>query len=87
MKIEYPILVGEQDALDLIASLGVAEPAFPFSVFTDREGRIVLLKLGELQRPVLDKILARIDEINQNRADIDEVRRGIAADLANLARQ
>jgi thiol-disulfide isomerase/thioredoxin len=82
MHIDYPILIGEQDALDLISALGVAEPVFPFSVFTDRQGRIVAVKLGELKRPMADAILARIDEINQNRANIDEIRREIAADSA-----
>jgi peroxiredoxin len=84
MQIGYPLLVGEQDALDLIAALGVAEPAFPFSVFTDRRGRIVSLHLGELHRPVAEEILAKIDDLEQHQRDIGEVRREIAADLARF---
>jgi peroxiredoxin len=84
MQIDYPLLVGEQDALDLISALGVAEPAFPFSVFTDRRGRIVNLHLGELHRPVVEAILAKIDDLEHHQRDIGEVRREIAADLARF---
>jgi len=38
LKIPYPLLVGEQDALDAALALGVASPVFPFTVFTDDAG-------------------------------------------------
>jgi thiol-disulfide isomerase/thioredoxin len=47
MGIDYPVLVGEQDGLDAIAAFGM-DTVFPFSVFTDRKGRIVALKVSEL---------------------------------------
>ncbi len=34
-KINYPLLIGEQDALDAAAAFGVDSPVFPFTVFTD----------------------------------------------------
>jgi thiol-disulfide isomerase/thioredoxin len=43
LKISYPLLVGEQDALDVAAEFGVKSPAFPFTVFTDRRGEVVAL--------------------------------------------
>lgn len=82
--IEYPLLVGEQDALDVAASLGVVSPAFPFTVFTDRRGRIVALYLGELHKPQADLILSVVDSLNQNRGDLPDARERIAAGLKKL---
>ena len=42
-KITYPLLIGEQDALDVAAAFGVGSPVFPFTVFTDRRGEVVAL--------------------------------------------
>ena len=47
MGIDYPVLVGEQDGLEAIAAFGM-DTVFPFTVFADRQGRIVTLKIGEL---------------------------------------
>jgi hypothetical protein len=48
MGIDYPVLVGEQDALEAIAAFGM-DTVFPFTVFADRQGRIVTLKIGEMR--------------------------------------
>ncbi len=53
----YPLLIGEQDALDAAAAFGVESPAFPFTVFTDRRGEVVALYIGELHKPQADLIL------------------------------
>ena len=53
-KIDYPLLIGEQDALDVAAKFGMDSPAFPFTVFTDRRGEVVALFVGELHRPQAD---------------------------------
>ena len=81
-KIAYPLLVGEQDALDLAAALGVASPAFPFTVFTDRRGEIVTLYLGELKRPAADTILAVVDDLNEDRITLPAARARIATALS-----
>ena len=57
-KIDYPLLIGEQDALDVAAKFGMDVPAFPFTVFTDRRGEVVALFVGELHRPQADLILS-----------------------------
>ena len=49
-KIGYPLLIGEQDALDAAAAFGVETPVFPFTVFTDRRGEVVTLFIGELHQ-------------------------------------
>jgi thiol-disulfide isomerase/thioredoxin len=83
-KISYPLLVGEQEALDLTRRLGVETPAFPFTVFTDRRGRIVTLYLGELKRPVAEAILAVVDELDAGRIELAPARERIDAQVRAL---
>jgi thiol-disulfide isomerase/thioredoxin len=85
MKIGYPILVGEQDALDVATALGVASPAFPFTVFTDQRGEVVTLYIGELHRPQADLILKEVDAVNQGQRALSEAREKIASGLAELS--
>jgi thiol-disulfide isomerase/thioredoxin len=84
LKIAYPLLIGEQDALDVATALGVASPVFPFTVFTDSRGRVVALFVGELHRPQADLILSVVQNINQNNMDLTEARRKVAEGLLAL---
>jgi len=84
-KIEYPVLIGEQDALEVAAKFGMASPAFPFTVFTDRRGEVVALFVGELHRPQADFILSEVQNLNQERIALPEARRAIAAGLEAMA--
>jgi thiol-disulfide isomerase/thioredoxin len=84
-KIDYPLLIGEQDALEVAAKFGMDSPAFPFTVFTDRRGEIVALFVGELHRPQADFILSEVQNLNQERIQLPEARRAIAEGLEALA--
>ena len=83
-KIDYPLLIGEQDALDVAAKFGMESPAFPFTVFTDRRGEVVALFVGELHRPQADFILAEVQNLNQDLVQLPEARRRIASGLAAI---
>jgi thiol-disulfide isomerase/thioredoxin len=84
LQIGYPLLIGEEDALDVATSLGVTTPALPFTVFTDRRGQIVALYIGELHKPESDLILSTVLEVNQDLLAVDAARERIAAQLAKL---
>jgi thiol-disulfide isomerase/thioredoxin len=84
-KIDYPVLIGDQDALDVAAKFGMSSPAFPFTVFTDRRGEVVALFVGELHRPQVDFILSEVQDLNQDRIQLPEARRAIAEGLQALA--
>jgi thiol-disulfide isomerase/thioredoxin len=84
-KIGYPMLVGEQDALDLASQLGVAAPAFPFSVFVDGSGEVVTLFVGELHRPQATLILSVVQSLDAHALDLAHARQKIAAGLDQLA--
>ncbi len=85
LKIAYPLLIGEDDALDVARAFGVDSPAFPFTVFTDQRGEVVALYVGELHRNQVDLILSVVQSLNQNRMQLPEARNTIAAGLRSLS--
>jgi thiol-disulfide isomerase/thioredoxin len=85
LKIPYPILVGDQDALDVAAKFGVEAPVFPFTVFTDRRGQVVTLYIGELHKAQVDLILLAVQNVNDNQVGLAEAQRNIALGLRALA--
>lgn len=85
LRIPYPVLVGEQDALDLAAKLGVDSPVFPFTVFTDRQGRVVTLYIGELHKAQADLILLAVQNVNDHVVGLAEAQRNIAVGLRALS--
>jgi thiol-disulfide isomerase/thioredoxin len=82
MKIEYPLLIGEQDALDAAAAFGVEAIGFPFTIFTDVQGRVVAAQMGELEADEAALILDEVAEVNAGRRTPTEARRRIEADLS-----
>jgi thiol-disulfide isomerase/thioredoxin len=84
-KIDYPVLIGEQDALDVAAKFGMTSPALPFTVFTDRRGEVVALFVGELHRPQADFILSEVQNLNDERIGLPQARRVIAEGLEAMA--
>jgi thiol-disulfide isomerase/thioredoxin len=83
-KIGYPLLIGEQDALDAAAAFGVQSPVFPFTVFTDRRGEVVALFVGELHRPQAELILSKVQELNKDLLQLSAARQAIAEGLSAL---
>ena len=83
-KIGYPLLIGEQDALDAAAALGVESPVFPFTVFTDRRGEVVALFIGELHRPQAELILSQVQNLNKDLVKLPAARQAIAEGLDAL---
>ncbi len=84
LKISYPLLIGEDDALDVARGFGVDSPAFPFTVFTDQRGEVVALYVGELHKTEIDLILSVVQSLNQNRMQLPEARHTIAEGLRSL---
>jgi thiol-disulfide isomerase/thioredoxin len=84
MGIDYPVLVGEQDGLDAIAAFGM-DTVFPFTVFADRQGRIVTLKIGELHPEEGRLILDVVKGVDQGRIDLADAKKKIGDGIAALA--
>jgi thiol-disulfide isomerase/thioredoxin len=83
-KIGYPLLIGEQDALEAVAAFGLESPVFPFTVFTDRRGEVVALFVGELHRPQAELILSQVQNLNKDLVQLPAARQAIAEGLDAL---
>ena len=87
MKIDYPMLIGEQDALDAAAAFGVEAVGMPFTIFTDTSGRVIALHMGELTADEAIIILAAVRNVNAGRLDPVQARAAITTALAALPPQ
>jgi thiol-disulfide isomerase/thioredoxin len=84
MQIEYPLLIGEQDALDAAAAFGVEAIGFPFTIFTDQQGRVVFAQMGELHEAEAELILDEVAEVNGGTRAPAQARARIEASLPAL---
>ncbi|NNF51241.1 MAG: TlpA family protein disulfide reductase [Gammaproteobacteria bacterium] len=53
----YPILIGEQTAVDLAVALGIEFIGLPYTVLIDAEGRVLEIHSGELKEGDVDATL------------------------------
>jgi thiol-disulfide isomerase/thioredoxin len=81
--ISYPLLLGEREGLEAARAFGM-ETVLPFSVFADRKGHVVTLKVGELHRDEAELILGRIREVDAGRLSLDTARPEISAGIRAL---
>jgi len=84
MGIDYPLLMGEQDGLKAVDAFGM-QAVFPFSVFADREGHIVALKVGELHPEEAELILGRVRLVDAGGLPLAAAREQISAGLRRLS--
>jgi thiol-disulfide isomerase/thioredoxin len=84
MKIVYPLLIGEVEAMEAASAFGIEVIGLPFTVFSDRQGRIIAAHLGELTAPQADVILAAVRTVNAGQATPEQARTTIEQGLARL---
>jgi thiol-disulfide isomerase/thioredoxin len=61
--ITYPILVGEQDAMEVAEAFGAAFVGLPFTVFTAPSGAVLKVHIGEIHPEDLQAILRVTDQV------------------------
>lgn len=87
IKIEYPVLIGEQDGLDAANKVGPGiGGALPFTVFTDDQTRIVLLHLGEIDEEEARILIGAVNRVNSGELTPAAARMLAAKELAALPR-
>lgn len=84
MQIDYPLLIGEQEALDAASSFGIEAFGLPFTVFSDAQGRVVAAHMGELTAEEADLILGAIRQVNSGTQTLEQARATIEAGLAAI---
>ena len=81
--IDYPVMVGDQGGLGAARAFGM-ETVLPFSVFADRAGQVVALKVGELHKDEAELILDRLSELDAGRLTLAVARQEISAGIRRL---
>jgi thiol-disulfide isomerase/thioredoxin len=61
--LQYPLLIGEEDGLAAAEAFGMGM-AFPFSVFSDSQNRILTIKIGELHEDEANFAFDRLQDID-----------------------
>ena len=60
LKLNYPVLIGGYDSIELSRSLGNRLVALPFTIVIDRDGNIAHTQLGPLKKDQLRSIVAKL---------------------------
>ena len=81
--IDYPLLIGEQGGLEAASAFGM-EPVLPFSVFADRQGRVVALRVGELHQDEAELILDRVRDVDAGKLTLPVAREQISEGVRAL---
>lgn len=74
MNFNYPVLIGQSQAMDAAAAFGVEFFGLPFSVFTDTEGRVLGVHTGELHSEDLDNLSSVLADLRAGRADLESAK-------------
>jgi thiol-disulfide isomerase/thioredoxin len=85
--IDYPVLIGEQDGLEAVNKFGQGSIGFPFTVFTDNQGRIVLFHLGEIHKEQADILLGAVRDVNSGKLTPAAARVVVAKQLAAMPQE
>ena len=79
-EFNYPILVGEQDAMAVAESSGVEFIGLPFTMIVARDGELLNAHMGEIHQEELDHIAAVLKRLDAGEIDRDTAK----ADLRSL---
>ena len=78
MQFNYPVMVGQADAMDAAAAFGIEFFALPFTVFTSADGALLGLHTGEIHAEHLENLVAVLDDLDAGRIDNSTARARIA---------
>jgi len=78
MEFNYPVLVGQSEAMDAAASFGVDFFALPFTVFAAADGHVLGVHTGEVHPEHLDNLLSVLGDLDSGLIDMPAARARIA---------
>ncbi|MGI9220446.1 MAG: TlpA family protein disulfide reductase [Woeseiaceae bacterium] len=73
-EFNYPILVGEQDAMAVAESSGINFIGLPFTMIVTKDGTLVGAHMGEIHQEQLDEIAAAMKQMDAGEIDIDQAK-------------
>ena len=74
VEFNYPILVGQEDAMAVAESSGVQFIAMPFTMFVTRDGEFLSAFIGELHRSHLDTVSNIFERLDSGEISTEEAR-------------
>lgn len=78
-QFNYPILVGEQDAMAIAESAGIEIPGLPLTMFVASDGEFLSAYVGELHQSQLDTIVEVMTRLDRAEISKDDVRAALDA--------
>lgn len=76
-QFNYPVLVGEQDAMAVAESSGVGFVGLPFTMFVSSDGELLNAYIGELHQTHLDTIVDVMTRLDRAEISKDEARNAL----------
>ena len=73
-EFNYPILVGEQEAMAVAEASGVDFIGLPFTMFVARDGELIGTHMGEIHAGQLDRVAAVLGALDRGEMSRDEAR-------------
>jgi thiol-disulfide isomerase/thioredoxin len=73
-EFNYPILVGEQDAMAVAESSGIEFVGLPFTMFVASDGELIGAYIGELHQSHLDTVVEVMTRLDRGEISRDEAR-------------
>lgn len=76
-QFNYPILIGEMDAMAVAEQSGLQFHAMPFTMIVTADGEYLNAHLGELHRPDLEKISDALARLDRGEIDTEAARKAV----------
>lgn len=73
-EFNYPVLVGEMEAMALAESSGVEMIGLPFTMLMATDGELISTYMGELHQPQLDTIATVMSRLESKEISMDDAR-------------
>lgn len=73
-EFNYPVLVGEQDAMAIAESSGIEFVGLPFTMFVASDGEYLNAYIGELHKEHLDRIVDIMTQLDRAEISKDEAK-------------
>lgn len=77
-EFNYPVLIGQEDAMAVAESSGIRFNAMPFTMVVSRDGQYLGAYLGELHRSHLDDIAGILDRLDAGDITVDNAKGALA---------
>jgi thiol-disulfide isomerase/thioredoxin len=82
--VNYPVLIGEMEAMEAAEGFGVSLVGLPITAFTDHRGNILYVHLGELHETQASLIFEAVMKLQRGETGLDQAREAISSGLSGL---